>query len=185
MTKATAIRRGMVIKHEGNLLLVTGTEHITPGKGNAVMQIFAKDILKNKNIKVRFRSAAEVESVRIEAVAHQYLYTDGSFYHFMNLEDYSSVEVNADFVGDNKYFLIENLEVSISFYEGNVVQMQLPKAINLKVTYAEPWIKGDSVSNNMKPVELETGLQIKVPMFINEGDTIRIDTDTGEYVERL
>ncbi len=185
MIRATAVRRGMVIKHEGTLFLVTGTEHITPGKGNALMQVSVKDILKGKSMKIRFRSAAEVETIHFEAIPHQYLYNDGNIYHFMNLEDYSPVEIPNDFIGDYKNFLIENLELSIAFYEGKPLQIQFPKAINLKVTYAEPWIKGDSVSNNTRPVEIETGYSLKVPMFINKGDTIRVDTETGEYVERI
>ena len=185
MVRATAIRRGMVIKHEGTLFLVTGTEHITPGKGNAVMQVLVKDILRKKSMKIRFRSVAEVETVHFEAVAYQYLYNDGHLYYFMNLEDYRTSEISSDFVGDYKYFLTENLELTIAFYEGQPIQMQLPKAINLKVTYAEPWIKGDSVSNHTKPIEVETGYTVKVPIFINEGEVIRVDTETGEYVERV
>lgn len=185
MVRATAVRRGMVIKHEGTLFAVTGTEHITPGKGNAVMQVSVKDILRGKSMKIRFRSAAEVETIHFEAVPHQYLYSDGGTYHFMNLDDFSPVEISSDFIGDYKNFLIESMELGIAFYEGQPLQIQFPKSINLKVTYAEPWIKGDSVSNNTKPVELETGYGIKVPMFINEGDTIKVDTETGEYIERV
>jgi elongation factor P len=101
------------------------------------------------------------------------------------MEDYNSVEINVELIGNNRNFLIENMEIGIAFYEGRPLTIQFPKAINLRVSYAEPWVKGDSVSNNLKPVELETGYKIKVPMFINEGDLVRIDTETGSYLERI
>lgn len=175
----------MLIKHSGNLFLVTKTEHITPGKGNAIMQVFVKEIIKKKSMKLRFRSSEDVDVVHFELEAHQFLYKSGDVYHFMNLQDYNQVEIEKDFIGDGRNFLREDLEVQIAFYEGNPIHLEFPKAVLLEVTYCEPWIKGDSVSNNLKPVTLETGYILKVPLFINQGDTIRVNTEKGTYLERI
>ena len=184
MIKATNIKKGQVLKYEGKLYEVVKTEHITPGKGNAIMQVGVRDIESGKSKGLRFRSAETVEVVNFDSKKHQYLYNDGHLYSFMDMEDYQTIELGEDIIGDYKHFLIENMEIGIAFYEGRPIHVEFPRFITLKVTSAEPWIKGDSVSNNTKPVILETGYTIKVPLFVNEGDVIKIDTETGAYLER-
>jgi len=183
--RATSIRKGKILKHEGALYEVTKVDHITPGKGNAIMQVGVRNLETGKSMKFRFRSAENVETVHFEAKPHQFMYQEGGIFYFMDLEDYHTIEIPEDFIGEHQQFLLENMEIGIAFHDGRPIHVEMPRVVQLKVTYAEPWVKGDSVSNNTKPVTVETGLELKVPMFVNEGDVLKIDTESGEYLERV
>ena len=184
MIKATNIRKGMILKYEKALYEVRKTDHVTPGKGNALMQVDVRQLDSGKSMRIRFRSVDVVEQIYFEAKKHQYMYSDNSIYYFIDLEDYNTIGISEDVIGDYRNFLVEDMAVGIAFHDEKPIHIELPKGVSFRVTLAEPWLKGDTVSGGTKPVEIETGITIKVPVFINEGDLIKIDTETGEYLER-
>ncbi len=182
--QASNLRRGMFILYQSNIQEIIDFKHVTPGNKRGFVQIKIKDILSGKIITTKFGSSDDVELISLDSRQVQFLYQDGDGYHFMDMSNYHSFSFNEEMISDDKYYLIENMELSVLFHDEQPVKIQLPRHITLKVSEAEPWIKGDSVSNNMKPVTLETGLKIQAPLFINSGDSIKVDTINGEYLGR-
>lgn len=182
--QANNIRRGAAILYQNQIYLVADFEHRTPGNKRAFMQITLKNISTGQIIQARFSATEDVPQAHLDAKKAQYLYRDHEGFHFMDLEDYHTFALVPDVVGDAQYYLKENMELEIMFHEGRAVQINLPRQVVLKVTDSPPAIKGDSVSNNNKPAVLETGLKINVPIFIQEGTLIKVDTKTGEYLGR-
>jgi elongation factor P len=181
---ATKIKVGNILIIDGELARVTRTDHITPGKGNACMQVKMKNIRSGQNIEKRFRSSENVERAVLEQRKLEYLYSDPDGFHFMNHETYETISLPADFVGDNKYFLVENMEVEIEYYEEEALGVLSPMTVDLKVVETSPEIKNATASDSKKPATLETGLVVNVPAFIKEGEYIRVKTETKEYLER-
>jgi len=182
--QASNLRRGMFIQYQNNIYEILDFQHVTPGNKRGFVQLKIKDVLNRKIVTTKFGSSDDVEQVSLDARPVQYLYHDMNGYHFMDMNDYHSFSFSEEMVGDDKYYLVENMELAIFFRDEHPVMIQLPRHITLCVAEAEPWIKGDSVSNNMKPVTLETGLKIQAPLFINNGDRIKIDTSEGKYLGR-
>lgn len=182
--KATAIRAGMAILFNNEPHMVVGFTHVTPGKGNAVVQAEIKNMRTGKIFTNRYRSTEALEEIFLEECVMQFLYEDGEFFHFMNVEDYDQIEINAEVIGDLKDFLKENLEISILFYNNSPVDFKLPASIDMLVAETDPGVKGNSISNVYKPAVMETGLTVQVPLFINQGETIKVDTRTKSYMSR-
>jgi elongation factor P len=183
--KATDLRKGKVIKMDGKLVRITDFQHITPGNWRGIVQIKYKDIVTGTGSQKRISPEDKFEDVFLDNRKMQYLYKSGDKFVFMDMETYEQPELGEDIVGDAALYLRENDECNILFYEGQVVSLELPPNVTLEITYTEPGVRGDTVQNVVKPATLETGLEIKVPNHINLGDKVKVDTRTGEFVERV
>ncbi len=185
MSTTADLRRGAVIKFNNDPCLVLESEHRTPGNLRAFYQVKMRNLRSGKLLENRFRSGESIDFLRVEKRVFQYLYKDGDSFVFMNNDDYEQISVDPKIVGDVAKFLKEGVNVDISTNEGEVMSVDAPAHVNLRVTHTEPGVRGDTVNNIMKPATLETGAAITVPIFVNEGDLIRIDTATGSYIERV
>jgi len=183
--QANDARRGTAIMYRGVIHMVVSVTHRTPGNKRAFVQMVLKNIESGDQLTNKFSSTEDVESVYLEPRRMQFLYSDVNGYHFMDLNDYNQVALNETFIGDDRFYLTENLELDIDFHEGKAIRLRLPTIIALKLTEAPPWVRGDSVSNNMKPATAETGLKLNVPIFIEEGTSVKVNTETGEYSGRV
>ncbi len=182
--KAIQIRKGMVIEYRGALHRVTEAIHVTPGKGQALMQVKMKRLSDGTNAEHRFRPDEAVEKATLISREFQYLYQDGDDFSFMDMETYEQILLNREMLGDAVDYLVPETIVQIQFYENKPVGVELPAAVELKVVETEPNLKGATVSSSYKPATLETGLQTQVPPFIEVGDVIRVDTRDGKYLDR-
>ena len=184
MIQAIQIRKGMTILYENEIHLVLEQRHYTPGNKRGFVQASLRHLKTGKITQVRFASEDRVDLAVLDPRPVQFLYRDGVGYHFMDLQDYQNFPLSGEVVGEGKYYLKENMEVEILFYEGKPARLHLPKTVVLKVVEAPQWVKGDSVTNNMKPAVCETGLKIQVPIFVDPGTEIKVNTETGEYMAR-
>ena len=182
--QANDLRKGTTVLYNKELYVVTDFHRGSPGNKRAFVQATLRGLTNGRTIQNKFASDDEFERATLDPKECQYLYHDGEGYHFMDMENYQNFALSEELVADNKYYLKENMEVKIHFHNEKPVLPELPKVVTLKITDAPPWIKGDSVSNNMKPAVCETGLKIQVPIFIDEGTEIKVNTETGEYVGR-
>ena len=181
---ATQIRKGMALEIDGRIMVVINYVHITPGKGNAQVQTKMRDLNDGKSYEIRFRSVDKLEQVYIDRREMEYLYDDGATAVFMNSDDYEQSHIGKDFLGDDFLYLTPNMKVTGEIYNGKLVNVALPATVDLVVTETEPGMKGATVTNVLKPATLETGLKVRIPPFIEQGEKIRVDTRTGEYMER-
>ena len=184
MINATQIRKGMVIKVEGKLYKVLEATHVTPGKGQALMQTKLRNLNDQTLLDYRFRSKDKVEQAYLEKIEMEFLYQDGNDYVFMNLDNYEQTKLSKDVIGAEVAYLIPNVVFFIEMHEGIPVGVEPPLTLDIKVIKTEPFLKGATQSASSKPAELETGITINVPPFIKEGDIIRIDTRDNKYLER-
>ena len=182
---ATQIREGMVLIVDGELYRVTWKMHRTPGKGNACMQTKLKHIQNGRNLEKRFLSSERVQKASLESRSMQYLYKDAEGYVFMDNESFDQLTINADVVGEAEKFLTEEVDYQITFFEDTIVGLELPKTMELKVTYAPPEIRKATATSSLRPVEVENGMSVNAPAFIKEGDLIKINTETGDYLESV
>ncbi len=185
MIGATQVRKGMFIKIEGELFSVLTMEHITPGKGRALVQTKLRSVKNGRLAERRFRANDTVEQVHLSTVEMEYLYDSGDEYHFMNNDTYEQIPLPREILGDGLSFLVPNLQVRVQFNDGLPVGVELPGSVVLAVTETEPGIKGASAQAQSKPAKMETGLIVQVPYFIEQGEKIRIDTFEGKYMERV
>jgi elongation factor P len=184
MPAANDLRKGMAIKYNGNAAIVLEVHHRTPGNLRAFVQAIIRYISTGKSADVRFGSTDKVELVEIERKQLEFSYKDRNGYHFMDPETYDTITLQETFIGDSKDYLVENLSVQVLYAEGKAVQIELPASVGLKVIESPEGLRGDTASNVTKPAILETGMTINVPLFIKEGETIKIDTRTGVYMGR-
>ncbi len=184
MATTADIKNGAVILHKGKRMKVVEFQHVKPGKGGAFVRTKLKDILSGKIRDETFNSGHKLEFIRIEAKPMQFLYFDGNFYVFMDNETYEQLNVSADAIREGKYFLTAGMNVDLLFDSEEVLDARLPSHVILEVTETEPGFKGNTATGATKPATVETGFNLNVPLFIEEGDKLRIDTRTGEYVER-
>ncbi len=185
MIHATQLKRGMCIKHEGDLYRVVEAQHKTPGNLRGMVQSRIRHLKSGSIIEHRFRSVDVVERALLDETEMEFLYQDGDMYHFMNNESFEQIGLSAEVLGDAVPYLMANTKLKIEMYEGRPVGIELPMTVDMTVVETEPAIKGASVSNVGKPAKMETGLVVQVPPFIGEGEKIRVDTATGSYVERV
>ncbi len=182
--KATEIRKGMVLKVDNELYRVLGMQHITPGNWRGMVQTRLRSLRSGSNTEVRFRSEDEVNRVTTDTKSMQYLYHDHHGYHFMDTDTYEQVALADDVLGDTMSYILPESTILMEWIEGNPVGIELPAAVDLKVIETAPGIKGATASAQRKPAKLETGLQVQVPSFIDEGDVVRVSTQDGSYLER-
>ena len=182
--QASALRPGMVIKWNNDLSSIFNMVHRTPGNLRAFVQVRMRNLRNGSMVDNRFSSTEQVERAILDEQAMEYLYDDGENYTFMNIETYEQVELKRDLLGDAVEYLIPNIKVHVEFYEGKPMSVELPPTVDLKVIETEPGLKGATVSNVTKPAKTESGLVVQVPAFIGEGETIRVSTSDGSYLER-
>jgi elongation factor P len=183
--KATLLRAGMIIKHEGDLFAVYSVDHRTPGNKRAAMQTKMRNLRTGSMIDYRFRAEDSIEKVTVDELDFEYLYSDGEGHHFMNTENYEQLALQNDIVGDSKDYLIANMPVKIEYYDEKPIGVLLPDTVDLTVVETEPSIQKATASAVMKPAKLETGLVINVPPFVGTGDKVRVDTSEGRYMQRV
>jgi elongation factor P len=184
MAAANDLRKGQAIKYNGNIAIVLDVQHRTPGNLRAFVQAIIRYINTGKSADVRFGSTDKVELVDVSRTQLEFSYKDNSGFHFMDPETYDTITLNENLLGEAKDYLVENLKVEVLYTEGRPVQVELPSSVQLKVLEAPEGLRGDTASNVTKPAILETGKTVNVPLFINEGELIKIDTRTGAYMGR-
>jgi elongation factor P len=184
MAAANDLRKGQAIKYNGNTAIVLDVQHRTPGNLRAFVQAIIRYINTGKSADVRFGSTDKIELVDIHRTTLEFSYKDQNGFHFMDPETYDTVTLQQSFIGDASDYLVENLAVQVLYAEGKPVQVELPPSVSLKVVESAEGLRGDTASNVTKPAKLETGKTINVPLFIKEGEAIKIDTRTGNYMGR-
>jgi len=177
-------KKGLKIQHDGQPYTIVDFQHVKPGKGGAFVRTKLKHMRQGRVIDNTFRAGEKVELVDFDEKHMQYLYKDER-YHFMDTETYDQISLSPDEVGDARDFLKENTEVDILFIDGSPVTVELPNFMELAIVKTDPGIRGDTASGGSKPAQLETGATIQVPLFLNEGDVVKVDTRTGEYLGRV
>jgi elongation factor P len=182
---ASEIRKGIVLNYNGAPHRVLEFQHRTPGNLRAFVQARIRNLLTGLATDVRFSSTESVERVTLEQHTMQYLYKEGDDYHFMNTETYDQITLRADELGDNVYYLVDNTEIEVETYEGKPIGIRPAAIIELTVVETQPEMRGATASNSPKPAKLETGLVVSVPPFVKEGERVRVDTSTGQYIERV
>lgn len=175
----------MVLDMDGSLFRIVEFQHVKPGKGGAFVRTKLKNVETGQVIDNTFRAGEKVEEAKLVHSKMQFSYRDGDNYVFMDLDSYEQIIAGPDVVGELADFIVENQELSLFMHEGEIITLELPSAVDLKVEKADPWLKGDTSGGATKPVTMETGLVVQVPLFVEEGDTLRIDTRTGKYIERI
>ena len=182
---AGEIRVGMLLEHKKDLWQVLKTQHVKPGKGGAFAQVEMKSLNKNTKLNERFRSSETVEKASLEETVHNYLYEDENSYFFIEPKSFEQIEIKKNIIGEKGKLLTENLKVSVSFYDGKPISIDLPNQVDCKVETTDATLKGQTVSSSYKPAVLNNGLNIQVPPFIEVGDEIIIDTRTLEYIKKI
>ncbi|MFN2144821.1 MAG: elongation factor P [Anaerolineales bacterium] len=185
MIDANALRKGVTFTIDNELYKVLDYHHHKPGRGLATIRVKAVNLRTGANIEKTFSSSEKVEDVRLDYHTAQYLYNDGSDFHFMDTETYDQPAIPAAVISDAANFLIENMEIKLTFFQGEVLDIDLPTSVELEVTRADPAVRGDTATGVNKKVLTQTGLEVSVPAFIEVGDVIKVDTRTGEYITRV
>lgn len=185
MIQATQLRRGNIIIHKNELFRVVEFHHLTPGNKRGMMQTKLKNLRSGSIIDHKFRSDDSIEKAVLEKREMQYLYSDGDFHTFMDTESYEQHNFTSDALGNSLDYLVANSQIDVDFHDEKPVGIELPQTVDLKIIETEPGLKTATVSNVLKPATTETGLVVGVPHFIEEGETVRIDTSEGKYIERV
>ncbi len=185
MATTSDFRPGMTIRLDGDLWTIVEFQHVNPGNWRAFVRAKLKSLKSGKVVETRFRAGEAVDAVRIETKEYQYLYHDGSGFVFMDKETYDQISVEEDVIGDGAHFLKESETVEIMFNGTEIVSIEIPITVALKVVETVPGVRGDTATGAQKPAKVETGATVNVPLFINEGDMIKVDTRTGDYIERI
>ena len=181
---ATQLRKGMIVKIDNKLYRIFDRQHVTPGNLRGFVRVKMRNLQSGSMAEEKFRSEDIVERVSLEQKEMQYLYNDNDGYHFMDMSSYEQVALQSDLLGDAIGFLKPEMSIQVEFYGENPIGIELPQTVDLKVTETMPGIKGATATNQLKPATLETGVVVQVPPFINEGDVVRVNTETGEYQTR-
>ena len=184
MVTAGDFRNGVTFEMDGNVYSIIEFQHVKPGKGAAFVRTKIRNVISGAVTEKTFNPNDKYPTAFIERKDMEYLYNDGDLYYFMDSETYEQLPISPNDLGDNFRFVKENMVCKVLSYKGNVFGIEPPNFVELQVTETEPGVKGDTATNVTKPATLETGAEIKVPIFINEGEMIRVDTRTGEYMER-
>ena len=187
MLSSSDFKRGMRFLHEGSPFQIVDVAFQTPSArgANTLVKVKARDLISGQLKSYTFRSGEKFEDPDVETRRVQYMYADGDAFHFMDLDNYEQFELREDSLGDSTSYLIEDMHLKLMFFNDNPVSVELPKAMDMEIVECEPGLKGDTVSNVTKAAVMATGLEVQVPLFINQGDTIRVDTSEGRYVERV
>jgi len=181
----TDIKNGQVIKIDGQLFTIIDFQHVKPGKGGAFVRTKMRNVMSGKVLDKTYNAGTKIELATVDRRDYQYLYQDGEDYVFMNLEDYDQITVSGVTVGDAAGYLLENQELTIAMYDGSPLYLELPASVVLEITYTEPGLQGDRSSAGTKNATLETGLEIQVPLFVEQNTKVKVDTRTGDYLGRV
>ncbi len=184
MISAGDFRNGVTFEEDGNVLQVVEFQHVKPGKGSAFVRTKTKNVITGAVVEKTYNPTAKFPTAFIERKDMEYTYSDGDLYYFMDSETYEQITINKKDLSDNFRFVKENMVCKILSYKGNVFGVEPPNFVELEITHTEPGFKGDTATNATKPATLETGAEVRVPLFIDEGEIVRIDTRTGAYMER-
>jgi elongation factor P len=184
MIDVNDLRKGVTFELDNSLYKVLDYHHNKPGRGNATIRVKVVNLRSGSTTEMTFQSGVRVQDVRLDFHNVQYLYNDGNLYHFMDLETYDQPAIPAEVLGDSAGYLKENLELKLTFYQGEPIDVELPMTVDLEVTQAEVALRGDTATGVTKKVVTETGLQVQVPQFVEVGDKIRVNTTNGAYVTR-
>lgn len=185
MATTSDFRPGMVIRWNNELWTITEFQHVNPGNWRAFVRTKLKNMKTGRVIENRFRAGETIDAVRVERKTYQYLYRDGADFVIMDNETFEQMNLSPELIGEGEKFLKENTNIDILFDGTKILAVEIPIFVSLEVVETEPGVKGDTVSNVLKPAKVETGASVNVPLFVNVGDMIKIDTRTGEYVERV
>ena len=185
MISAGDFRNGVTLEIDGQVVQILEFQHVKPGKGAAFVRTKLKNVINGGVVERTFRPTEKFPQARIERVDMQYLYRDGDLFYFMNVENYEQIALNEETTGDALKFVKENEMVKVCSYNGNVFAIEPPLFVELEITETEPGFKGDTAQGASKPATVETGATVSVPLFVNQGDKIKIDTRTGEYLSRV
>jgi len=185
MASTADIRNGVVLNMDGQLWAVTDFQHVKPGKGGAFVRTKLKNVVTGKTVDRTFNAGAKIETENVDRQDFQYLYADGDSYVFMDVSDFDQLTVSSVVVGEASNFLLENQNVTIALHNGNPLYVELPASVVLEITYTEPGLQGDRSTGGTKPATVETGLQIQVPLFLEQGTKVKVDTRTGDYLGRV
>lgn len=185
MIDVNDLRKGVTFEYDGLLYKVLEYSHNKTGRGNASIRVKARNMLTGSNIDKTFQSGDRVQEARLDFHNVQYLYTDGNFYHFMDNETFEQPAIKADVLGEDAHYLKAGMEVKLTFYKGDPLDVELPTSVDLKVVEADVAVRGDTATGVTKKVLTETGLEVQCPQFVKIGDVIRVDTRTGEYLTRV
>lgn len=184
MIAASDFRNGVTFEWDGKVMQIIEFQHVKPGKGAAFVRTKMKNVLTGAVVETSFNPTDKFENAHIERREMEYSYNDGNIYYFMDMETYELEPIDGSILGENFKFVKENMPCMVYSYKGKVFNVEPPNFVDLVVTRTEPGVRGDTATNVTKPATVETGAEVKVPLFINEGEKIRIDTRTGEYLER-
>ena len=179
------LKNGMAISYDGKTWVIVEFQHVKPGKGGAFVRTKLKEIKSGRVVDITFRGGEKLEDVRLESKNVQYLYNDGDSYHFMDTDSYEQFELQKDFIGENAKWLKENDMATIQIAGGEMIGVEPPMFVELEIVETDPGFKGDTVQGGTKPAKLETGAIVQVPLFLNSGEKIRVDTRDGRYVTRV
>lgn len=185
MIDVNDLRKGVTFVLDGTLYKVLEYSHNKPGRGNATIRIKARDIRKGNTLEKTFQSGDRIQDIRLDFRNVQYLYRDGDMFTFMDMQTFDQPNVKSDLIGESAGYLKEGMEVKLTYYENEPIDIELPTTVDLEVVHAEVSVRGDTATNLTKKVKTETGLEVQVPNFVNVGDKIRIDTRTNSYVTRV
>ena len=185
MYDTSDFRNGLKVVIDGTPYTITYFQFVKPGKGTAFTRTKMKSLLTGSMLERTYRTGEKLEAADIEEHNMQYLYEDGEFHHFMNNDDYSQVRIPSEVLGDDKRFLTENLSVDVLFFEGRAISISLPNFIESEIVFCEPGVKGNTATGASKLAELACGASVNVPLFVEQGETIKVDTRTGEYSSRV
>ena len=185
MASTNDLKNGMVLNIDGQLWAVVEFQHVKPGKGPAFVRTKLKNVESNKTVDKTFNAGTKVETATVDRRSMQYLYNDGNSYVFMDVQSYEQLEISPDILGGAANFLLEQQEVVVATNEGRVLFVELPASVELVVSFTEPGLAGDSATGRTKPATLETGHEIQVPLFINQGEKIKVDTRDSSYMGRV
>jgi len=183
--EASDLKKGLKVILDGNPHIVTEFQFSKPGKGQALYKCKLKNLISGYTLERTYRSGDKFEPAMLEETRMQYLYKDTEGYHFMDTKTFDQIQMTEDNLGDGKKFIKENMEVAVLLFDGRPISVELPTFVELQVIKSDPGVKGDTATNVTKPATLETGYDINVPLFVEEGEFLKIDTRTGEYVERV
>ena len=185
MATTADFKNGLVLKVDGKLQQIIEFQHVKPGKGPAFVRTKLKDVVSGKTVDKTWNAGVKVETATVDRRDMTYLYNDGTSYVVMDDKTFEQFELSADKFGDAAKFLLENMRVQVSFHDGEALFAELPISVDLKVAHTDPGLQGDRSSGGTKPAELETGAEIQVPLFIETGNVLKVDTRTGEYLSRV
>ena len=185
MASTADIRNGVVLNIDKQLWAVIEFQHVKPGKGGAFVRTKLKNVVTGKTVDRTFNAGAKIETENVDRRDFQYLYADGDSYVFMDISDYDQLTVSSTVVGDAANFMLENQAVTVALHDGNPLYVELPASVVLEITYTEPGLQGDRSTGGTKPATVETGYQIQVPLFLEQGTKVKVDTRTGDYLGRV